>query len=125
MGGRHRTGRDGRGNSDDLAIRAEFASRSQFDSDFVDSLLTWANGIDGKINRLLIPLCKGITNKEQELRRLRAYAERINKERNAVVHRGEFRNEAESEATIKDVKVFVKGLVTLYKPTFTLAKNDE
>lgn len=107
-----------------LAIRAGFASRSQFDSDFVDSLLTWANGIDGKINRLLIPLCKGITNKEQELRRLKAHAERINKERNAVVHRGEFRNEAESEATIKDVKVFVKGLVTLYKPTFTLGKKD-
>lgn len=108
-----------------FAIRREFASRSQFDCDFVDSLLTWANGIDGKLNRLLIPLCKGATNKQQELRRLKAFADRINKERNAVVHRGEFRNEADSQATIKDVRVFVKGLVSLYESNFMLKKKDK
>jgi len=106
-----------------FAIRREFASRSQFDCDFVDSLLTWANGIDGKINRLLIPLCKGFTRKQQELRHLKACAGRINKERNAVVHRGEFRNEAESQATIRDAETFVKGLVKLYDPKFTLVEK--
>ena len=106
-----------------FAIRSEFASRSQFDSVFVDSLLMWANGIDGKINRLLIPLCKGAVIKEQELRRLKLSAQRINKERNAVVHQGEFRNEAESQATIKDARTFVNGLVGLYERDFKLQKN--
>ena len=50
-----------------FAIRTEFASRSQFDAGFIDSLLIWANGIDGKLNRLLIPMCRGVATKEREL----------------------------------------------------------
>lgn len=42
-----------------FAIRKEFESRSKFDSKFVDSLLRWANGLAGKIDRLLIPLSVG------------------------------------------------------------------
>ena len=31
-----------------FAVRQEFAARSKFDSDFVDGLLVWANGLAGK-----------------------------------------------------------------------------
>ena len=107
-----------------FAIRTEFASRSQFDAGFIDSLLTWANSIDGKLNRLLIPMCRGMAaTKERELQALKARADRINKERNAIVHRGEFRNEAESQTTMTDAKTFVEGLIRLYQPGFTLDKK--
>ena len=39
-----------------FAIRAEFGARSKFDPKFVDSLLRWANGLAGKLDRLLVPL---------------------------------------------------------------------
>src|SRR6266852_5101873 len=42
-----------------LAVRQEFKSRSKFKTEFVNSLLRWANGLDGKINRLLVPLSEG------------------------------------------------------------------
>lgn len=108
-----------------FAIRTEFASRSQFDAGFIDSLLIWANGIDGKLNRLLIPMCRGVATKERELQALKARADRINKERNAIVHRGEFRNEAESQTTMTDAQTFVEGLIRLYEPGFTLDKKKK
>ncbi len=106
-----------------FAIRTEFASRSQFDAGFIDSLLIWANGIDGKLNRLLIPMCSGDATKKREMQSLKACADRINKERNAIVHRGEFRNEAESQTTMRDAKAFVEGLIRLYEPGFTLREK--
>jgi hypothetical protein len=42
-----------------LAIRNEFEARSKFDADFVGSMLVWANGLQGKVSRLLKPLYKG------------------------------------------------------------------
>jgi hypothetical protein len=106
-----------------FAIRREFEARSQFDAEFVDSLLIWANGIEGKINRLLIPLCKGIQPKAEELKRLKSNAEQINKDRNAVVHRGEFRRESQSRDVVTHAETFVKGLIRLYEPSFKLKKK--
>lgn len=40
-----------------FAIRTEFSRRSQFDTRIVDGFLTWANGLDGKMNRLILPIC--------------------------------------------------------------------
>ena len=39
-----------------FAIRREFEANSQFESAFINSLLRWANGLSGKIDRLLLPL---------------------------------------------------------------------
>lgn len=38
-----------------FAVRQEFKARSKFDGNFINSLLRWANGLDGKLNRLLFP----------------------------------------------------------------------
>jgi hypothetical protein len=37
-----------------FAIRREFQERSEFASDFVDTLLCWANGLAGETDRLLV-----------------------------------------------------------------------
>lgn len=72
-----------------LAIRSEFALRSGFDEVFVNSLLRWANGLSGKMDRLLLLLYEG-NDKRAQLKRLKKVAEKVNDKRNAIAHRGEF-----------------------------------
>src|SRR5712692_8705213 len=71
-----------------FAIREEFKSRSDFDGDFVNSLLRWANGLDGKINRLLLALSEG-RKQHKIFSKIKKDAEQINRKRNAVAHQGE------------------------------------
>jgi hypothetical protein len=104
-------------------IRQEFRGRSQFDDDFVDAQLRWANGISGKIDRLLLPLFEG-KNTYEVVRPLKATADKINKERNAVVHQGEFRDEEHATAVINDAKVFVETLVRIHLPDFALKERQ-
>jgi hypothetical protein len=104
------------------AIRAEFANQSGFSADFVDSMLAWANGLAGKMDRLLVPLTKG-TSKASETAKLRTSASEINRTRNAVVHRGEFRNEKEASESIRQTKQFIEHLVRMYEPALRLPRE--
>ena|ERR1700733_432116 len=102
-----------------FAVREEFKARSKFDGDFVNSLLRWANGLDGKLNRLLLPLTEG-KKTHKILRGVKKHAEQINRKRNAVAHQGEFCNVAESQAAIEGARKFIETVVRIYKPRFTL-----
>src|SRR6185503_8057316 len=42
-----------------FAVRREFAARSELPDKFVDGLLYGANGLSGKVKRLLLPLLEG------------------------------------------------------------------
>jgi hypothetical protein len=106
------------------AIRAEFTSQSELSNDFVDSLLKWANGLQGKIDHLLMPLTRG-TRKAKIIGKLLSVSSEINKTRNAVVHRGEFRDEDEATDTIERTRHFIEKLVHLYDPTFKLRDKTE
>ncbi len=106
------------------AIRAEFARQSKLKTDFVDGLLKGANGLQGKINNLLSPLVDG-TPKAKTMEKLKAMSGEINKTRNAVVHRGEFRDEDEATKTIKMTKYFIEKLIWLYEPSFKLRDKTE
>ena len=105
-----------------FAIRKEFASKSQFEKTFVDSLLVWANGIAGKIDRLLIPLTEGERH-HKIITKLKSVSVQINKKRNSVAHQGEFCNPTEAEAVIQQSKEFVKALVKIYEPNFVLKEK--
>lgn len=107
-----------------FAIRKEFTSRSRFDEPFVNGLLRWANGLPGKLDRLLIPLLRG-RKKLKTITELRPLAQKIHDKRNDIAHRGEFCSEGVSAALIDDCQKFVHGVVRLYKPTFTLADRNE
>ena len=102
-----------------LVIRKEFSERSQFNAEFVDGLLKWANGLSGKIDRLLLPLFVG-TKQHSSLKKMRNVSEQISRLRNDVVHRGVFCNEAEARKIIAQSKEVVEALVRLYEPGFTL-----
>lgn len=102
-----------------FAVRQEFGSQSKCSDDFVDSLMRWANGIEGKLNRLLIPVTKG-SKHHKTLTEVKKRAERINKKRNAVAHQGEFCNVDESKEVIDDARHFIETVVKLYDPAFKL-----
>jgi len=98
-----------------FAIREEFKARSRFDAEFVDSLLIWANGLDGKMKRLLLPLSVGSAGKKrsEKIKKLKAAAEQISKTRNAIAHQGKFSNEDDAKAAIQRTREFVETLVQL------------
>ena len=105
-----------------FAIRNEFASKSQFDNMFIDSLLVWANGITGKIDRLLIPITKGEKH-HKTITKLKNISVQINKKRNSVVHQGEFCNPAEAEIVIRQSKEFIETLVGIYEHNYTFKEK--
>jgi hypothetical protein len=107
-----------------FAIRAEFMKRSKFNSAFVDSLLLWANGLAGKVDRILIPLhTEG--KHAKTVKALKASALAINSKRNAIAHQGKFSNEKDAKAAIKQTREFVQSLVRLYEPKFSLIDQEE
>jgi hypothetical protein len=101
------------------AVRMEFTSQSKLSNNFVDNLLRWANGLDGKINRLLLPLSKEGKN-HKVFSKLKRDAEQINKKRNAIAHHGEFCNVEESKEIIEKARYFIETVVRVYKPGFEL-----
>lgn len=106
-----------------FAIRQEFQSRSTFDPDFVDSLLRWANGLAGKIDRLLLPLSEG-RSEHKVITKLKATAEQINAKRNAIVHQGYFSDEDEAKSITQHARHFIETLVPLYEPEFVLKEKQ-
>jgi hypothetical protein len=104
----------------------------------VDILLENANGLNGKMNRLLIPILetdapnlkqakkaqRKLNKAEEKLRaihQLNAIGADVNRDRNGVVHQGQFRGEKQAKATIALARKFIEGLVSLYEPQFELA----
>ena len=106
-----------------FAIREEFKKRGDFSVECVNDLLMLANGLQGKIDRLLSPLVKG-SPAEAEVRALRQVMQTINRDRNAIVHQGEFRNADEARATIEAARTFIEGLVRIYKRKFRLKEKS-
>ena len=102
-----------------FAIREEFQARSEFDGDFVNGLLRWANGLDGKVNRLLLPLSDG-KKQHKIFSKIKKDAEDVNRKRNAIAHQGEFCNIGESKETIEKARKFIEAVVRIYKPRFRL-----
>lgn len=102
------------------AIRQELLSKRNLESEFVDNLLRWANGLSGKLERLLIPLTTKEIDKADKIKKLRKLANDINQQRNSIVHQGEFCNDEEAKKAIGKAQEFIVGLVRLYDPSFDI-----
>jgi hypothetical protein len=100
----------------------EFDRQSYLSARFVDSTLVWANGLAGKIDRLLAPLTHG-TKRAKPVVQLKNLASEINSTGNAIVHRGEFRDEDEATEAIGKTRRFNEGRVQLYEPCFKLRRR--
>ena len=106
------------------AIRQEFRAQSQLDPKFVDDLLWWANGLRGKIERLLLPMTRSDATKHASLKTLLGLAKQVNKKRNAIAHSGEFCNKKEATAAIDHARQFVTVLMQIYEPEFQLKERN-
>jgi hypothetical protein len=102
------------------AIRQELITKRKLESEFVDNLLRWANGLSGKLERLLIPLTSKDADKAAKMRELKGLANDINTQRNSIVHQGEFCNEDEAKRAIEKTQKFIVDLIRLYEPEFKL-----
>lgn len=106
-----------------LMIREELVNKRELDENFVESLLRWANGIQGKIDRILRPLS---VNSENPLvsKATKLKIRDINDERNSVVHQGQFKRKSTAKRIIKLSKEVIETLVNRYETDFELKDID-
>nr|WKN38273.1 hypothetical protein K4G66_06105 [Tunicatimonas sp. TK19036] len=105
-----------------FAVRHELQKQRQLEPQFVDHLLKWANGLYGKLDKLLCPLH---TNQERRkiFNSLKKKAAKINTHRNLIVHSGNFMNQQEAEEITKLAEEFIEALVGDYHNGFKLTKK--
>ncbi len=102
-----------------IAVRSELELKRNLEELFVDSLLKWANGLDGKMSRLLLTL-PAKKEKKDTLKKLHTKAKIINKKRNEVAHSGHFMNEDEASEVLTMSRAFIDTLVSLYHPNYSV-----
>jgi hypothetical protein len=102
-----------------IAVRHELQEQRKLEPPFVDHLLKWANGLTGKLDKILRPLH---TTKERQkiFKSLQKKAQRINEQRNLVVHSGNFMNEDEAKEVVAFAKEFIEEIVGSYHKGFKL-----
>lgn len=108
--------------SANIAVRKQFEASSEFSKEFVDSLLVWANGLDGKFRRLIIP-AESDAERRRDLNALKKKVEKLNDKRNAIVHRGAFAGKKDAREFVDLARDIVLILVTPWEPDFTLDKK--
>jgi Zn-dependent oligopeptidase len=102
-----------------IAIRHELQELRKIEPEFVSHLLKWANGLAGKLDKLLKPLYRSHEQKER-IKQLQKSAFRISEQRNDVVHSGAFMNEDEAKEVVELARGFAEILVKEYHPAFKL-----
>jgi hypothetical protein len=103
-----------------IAIRSAFDEDTEFDAKTVDSFLIWANGLKGKMDHLVLPVCFNGDNTNKTYKKLAAWAKTVNDARNDVAHRGLFSSTNKAKTIIAAAKSFITTLVPLYEPSFEL-----
>lgn len=102
-----------------LVIREELINCRQLEPSLVDHFLYWANGIQGKFDKLILPTLKG-KDHENEFKKLKKCIEDINKERNAIVHTGKFSKQSTAERVVAEARKIILSLVKPYYDDFEL-----
>ena len=102
-----------------IAVRHELQEQRHLDAEFVDHLLKWANGLSGKLDRILRPL-HTTKAKQKVFKSLQKKAQKINDQRNLVVHSGNFMNQKEAKEIVSVAKEFIEKLVAPYHKGFKL-----
>ena len=78
-----------------IVIRAELIQKRQLESDFVDNLLRWANGVRGKFEKLILPLSEN-TKRHSFFKKHSKAISKLNEVRNEIAHIGRFASKLEA-----------------------------
>ena len=104
-----------------IVIRSELVQKRQLEAAFVDSLLRWANGLQGKFSRIILPLFKG-TPQHATLKKHHKAIETLNDTRNEIAHGGRFSSQESAEKLLHIAHSLCSGLVAHYAPKLKLKK---
>jgi hypothetical protein len=102
-----------------LVVREELENLKGIDEPFVNHLMIWANGIQGKYQKLIMPAVEGKEYKDK-FRALSSTIAAINRERNKIVHGGHFIDSAPAHDIIVKAREVAHVFVQQYHPQFTL-----
>ena len=102
-----------------FVVREELVESRKLEKEFVDHLLKWANGLQGKFDKLILPITKG-EDYHKDFKKLKVRATEINKGRNLVVHSGRFKTKPTARRIIGEARDVILGLIEPYYEGFDL-----
>jgi hypothetical protein len=105
-----------------LAVRQELISAKGLPMKFVDQLLKWANGVNGKLNNMLKPLWQETPQGKERFKTLSDPIRKVNLVRNSVVHSGEFKNRRTAIEVLDRSHLVIMASITPYEPKFVLKR---
>jgi hypothetical protein len=105
-----------------LAVRQELISAKGLPMKFVDQLLKWTNGVNGKLNNMLKPLWQETPQGKERFKTLSDPIRKVNLVRNSVVHSGEFKNRRTAIEVLDRSHLVIMASITPYEPKFVLKR---
>ena len=97
-----------------MAIHEELAGERKLPLPFVERLLRNANGVHNKYNNIYLPIMDEY-KEVAELRRLWSQKIcKVNEERNAVAHRGEFRSKVKATEMMRHTPQALREILQLH-----------
>ena len=102
-----------------FVVRKALCEDIKLKKEFVNSLLLWANGLQGKFTRLIAPLFKSKQQFER-FKKINTKIKSINSERNSIIHQGQFKGKRTADKVLGDSYIVINILVRTYAPGFML-----
>ncbi|WP_279502307.1 hypothetical protein [Aeromonas veronii] len=102
-----------------LVVREELQNIKGIDEPFVTHLMMWANGIQGKFQKLILPAVSG-KDYDMIFKRLSRDIGDINKIRNGIVHAGKFADSEPAHEVLVKARRVILSLVRQYHSDFDL-----
>jgi hypothetical protein len=99
-----------------IVVREELVAKMGAQPKFVDDLLRWANGVQGKFDRLIMPLAHG-EKRITKLEKIKPAIGKVNEKRNQIVHSGHFSNESSAMEIVGLSRQIITTLLRPYRVT--------
>lgn len=107
-----------------LAIRIELIKNRRLEPQFVDHLLRWANGLNGKFEKILYPLLDG-TPRGTNLKSLARVWRKVSAERNAIAHSGHFKKASTARHHLDLTYEVITGIANEYHVNLKILPPSE
>jgi HEPN domain-containing protein len=103
-----------------FAVRQELVTERDLPLPFVDTLLRRANGLRNKYQNIFLPIMVEYEEHKLLKKLWEKRIDKINKERNSVVHSGEFRSIKVAKPVMEHTLVVLKEIMDLYEHSASL-----
>ena len=104
-----------------FAIRQELVVKRDLPLVFVDGLLKGANGLRNKYQNIFLPIMAEYEEHSRLKKLWKEHIEKINKDRNAVVHSGEFRSHSAARPVMEHAMTALREIMDLYGHSAVIA----